>query len=146
MHTFCTCLLHNATSTHSPSIYLPSHTSPPVDQCPIYALSNCTMGLDTCADHSLFGRTYPYYTVMLYSSCGLNKRSVATLAFLLSLSVLSSQYLFQRGPIWGLYVSRKTNSGLTCTVFYSKSPPPLDSKGGCAVFVSTEFGLGQYTT
>ena len=38
--------------------------------------------------------------VILYSSCGLNKRPAATLAFLLSVSVLSSQYLFQQGPIW----------------------------------------------
>ena len=80
--------------------YLPFNTSPPVDQCPIYAPSNCTMGLDTYAYHPPFGRTDLYYTVIFYSSCGLNKRPVATLAFSLSVSVLSSQYLFKRGPIW----------------------------------------------
>ena len=85
---------------HPFTFYLPFHTSSLVDQCPIYAPSNCTMGLDTCARHSLFGRTDPYYTVILYSSCGLNKRPAATLAFLLSVSVLFSQYLFQPGPIW----------------------------------------------
>ena len=77
---------------HPFTFYLPFHTSSPVDQCPIYAPSNCTMGLGTCARHSLFGRTDPYYTVILYSSCGLNKHPAATLAFLLSVSVLSSQY------------------------------------------------------
>ena len=85
---------------HPFTFYLPFHTSPPVGQCPIYAPFNCTMGLDTCARHPLFGRTDPYYTVIFYSSCGLNKRPAATLAFPLSVSVLSSQYLFQRGPIW----------------------------------------------
>ena len=85
---------------HPFTFYLPFHTSSPVDQCPIYAPSNCTMGLDTCARHSLFGRTDPYYTVILYSSCSHNKHRATTLAFLLSVSALSSQYLFQRGPIW----------------------------------------------
>ena len=90
---------------HPFTFYLPFHTSSPVDQCPIYEPSNCTMGLDTCARHSLFGHTDPYYTVILYSSCRLNKRPAATLAFLLPVSVLSSQYLFQRGPIWVIILS-----------------------------------------
>ena len=37
----------------------------PVDQCPMYAPFNCTMGLDTCACHSLFGRTDPYRHLVL---------------------------------------------------------------------------------
>ena len=98
MHTCCTCLLLNATSTHSPSI------------CPSIRrhllISALFMHLPTVLwawirePATVFGRTDPYYTVILYSSCGLNKRPAATLAFLLSVSVLSSQYLFQRGPIW----------------------------------------------
>ena len=98
----CTLAAHAITQCnfHPFTFYLPFHTSPPVDQCPIYAPSNCTMGLDMCARHPLFGRTDPYYTVICYSSCGLNKRPAATLAFHLSVSVLSSQYLFHRGPIW----------------------------------------------
>ena len=67
---------------------------------PYLCTSQLYYGLGQCARHSPFGRTDPYYTVILYSSCGLNKRPAATLAFPLSVSVLSSQYLFQRGPIW----------------------------------------------
>ena len=85
---------------HPFTFYLPFHTSPPVDQCPIYEPSKCAMSLDTRTHHPLSGRTDPYYTVIFYSSCGLNKRPAATLAFPLSVSVLSSQYLFQRGPLW----------------------------------------------
>ena len=106
---------------HPFTFYLPFHTSVPVDQCPIYAPSNCIMGLDTCAHHSLFGRTDPYYTVILYSSCGLNKRPAAKLAFPLSASVLSSQNLFQRGPIWialMLEVVRPMDSFLTICPSY----------------------------
>ena len=75
---------------HPLTFYLPFHTSPPVDQCPVYAPSNCTMGLNMCARHPLFGCTDPYYTVIFYSSCGLNKSSAATIAFPLSVSILSS--------------------------------------------------------
>ena len=84
------------------TFYQPFHTSPRVDQCPIHAPSTCTLGLDPCARHSLFGRTDPY-TDNLYSSCGL----AATLA--LPLIVLSSQYFFQRGPIWLLYKVEQRN-------------------------------------
>ena len=64
------------------TFYLPFHTSPPVDQCPIHAPSTCNMGLDLCDRHSFFGRTDPYYTChyLLNISCGL-KRPAATLAF-----------------------------------------------------------------
>ena len=65
---------------HPFTFYLPFHTSPPIDQCPIYAPSICTMGLDMCARHRLSGPTDPYYTVIFYSSCDL-KRPAATLAF-----------------------------------------------------------------
>ena len=97
----CTLAAHAYYSMQLPPIHLlfTLSMSPP-DQCPIYAPSNCTMGLDMCARHPLFGRTDPYYTVILYSSCGLYKHPAATLAFHLSVSVLSFQYLFQRGPIW----------------------------------------------
>ena len=89
---------------HPFTFYLPFDTSPPVDQCPIHAPSNCTMGFDTCARHSLFGRTDPYYTVIFYSSCGLDKRPATTLAIPLSVSVMSSQYLIQRGSIWVIVI------------------------------------------
>ena len=85
---------------HPFTFYLPFHTSPPADQCPIYTPSNCTLGLDPCGRHPLFGRTDPYYTRIFYSSCGLNKHPAATLAFPVSVSELSCQYLFQWGPIW----------------------------------------------
>ena len=44
-----------------PPIHLLS--SPRVDQCPIYSPSTCTMGLDLCDRHSIFGHTDPYYTL-----------------------------------------------------------------------------------
>ena len=78
---------------------------PYVPTCCFSALYLCTfqlyygLGYVRPATHFL-GRTDPYYTVIFYSSCGLNKRPVATLALPLSVSVLSSQYLFQRGAIW----------------------------------------------
>ena len=100
MHTCCTCLLLNATSTHSPSICSSIRRHLLISALFMHLPTVLCMGLDTCARHSLFRRTDPNYTVILYSSCGLNKRPAATLAFLLSVSVLSSQYLFQRGPIW----------------------------------------------
>ena len=91
--TCCTSLLLNATSTHSPSI------------CPSIRrhllISGLCMHLPTvlwawirAPTTHFFWRTDPYYT------CGLNKRPAATLAFPLFVSVLSSQYLFQRDPIW----------------------------------------------
>ena len=67
-------------NSHPFTFYLPFHTSPPVDQYPIHAPSTCTLVLDPCARHSLFGRTDPYYTDKFYSSCGL-QRLAATLAF-----------------------------------------------------------------
>ena len=86
-------------NSHPFTFYLPFHTR--ADQCPIqsHVPSTCTLGLDPCARHSLFGRTDPYYIDNFYSSCGL-KRLAATLASPFSVIVLSSQYLFQRGPIW----------------------------------------------
>ena len=88
-------------NSHPFTFYLPFHTSLRADQCPIqsHVPSTCTLGLDPCARHSLFGRTDPYYIDNFYSSCGL-KRLAATLASPFSVIVLSSQYLFQRGPIW----------------------------------------------
>ena len=75
LHMIISCNFH-----HSPSNkIMPFHTSPPVDQGPIHAPSTCSMGLDPCARHSLFWRTYPYYTLIFYSSCGL-QRPAATLA------------------------------------------------------------------
>ena len=68
-------------NSHPFTFYLPFHTSLRADQCPIqsHVPSTCTLGLDPCARHSLFGRTDPYYIDNFYSSCGLN-RLAATLA------------------------------------------------------------------
>ena len=90
-------------NSHPFTFYLPFHTSLRADQCPIHVPSTCTLGMDPCARHSLFGRTDPYYIDNFYSSCGL-KRPAATLASPFSVIVLSSQYLFQRGPIWMMMI------------------------------------------
>ena len=68
-------------NSHPFTFYMPFHTSLRADQCPIqsHVPSTCTLGLDPCARHSLFGRTDPYYIDNFYSSCGL-KRLAATLA------------------------------------------------------------------
>ena len=68
-------------NSHPFTFYLPFHTSLRADQCPIqsHVPSTCTLGLDPCARHSLFGRTDPYNIDNFYSSCGL-KRLAATLA------------------------------------------------------------------
>ena len=67
-------------NSHPFTFYLPFHTSLRADQCPVHAPSTCTLGLDPCARHPLFGRTDPYYIDNFYSSCGL-KRPATTLAF-----------------------------------------------------------------
>ena len=102
-------------NSHPFTFYLPFHTSLRADQCPIqsHVPSTCTLGLDPCARHSLFGRTDPYYIDNFYSSCGL-KRLAATLASPFSVIVLSSQYLFQRGPIWVVYFY---GNALSCMYF-----------------------------
>ena len=66
-------------NSHPFTFYLPFHTSLRADQCPIHVPSTCTLGLDPCARHSLFGRTDPYYIDNFFSSCDL-KRPAATLA------------------------------------------------------------------
>ena len=68
-------------NSHPFTFYLPFDTSLRADQCSIqsHVPSTCTLGLDPCARHSLFGRTDPYYIDNFYSSCGL-KRLAATLA------------------------------------------------------------------
>ena len=100
-------------NSHPFTFYLPFHTSLRADQCPIqsHVPSTCTLGLDPCARHSLFGRTDPYYIDNFYSSCGL-KRLAATLASPFSVIVLSS--LFQRGPIW---ISKLSPCRLTKVLF-----------------------------
>ena len=65
-------------NSHPFTFYLPFHTYLRADQCPIHVPSTCTLGLDPCARHSLFGRTDPYYIDNFYSSC--LKRLAATLA------------------------------------------------------------------
>ena len=81
------------------TFYLPVHTSPCIDQCPIHAPSTCTLGIDPRARHSLFGCTDPYYTDNFYSSCGL-QRPPATLALPLLCNCTVLPVLFQRGPVW----------------------------------------------
>ena len=88
-------------NSHPFTFYLPFHTSLRADQCPIqsHVPSTCTLGLDPCARHSLFGRTDPYYIDNFYSSAALSDLP-QHLPPPFSVIVLSSQYLFQRGPIW----------------------------------------------
>ena len=107
MHTCCTCLILNATSTHSHSICPSIRPRLLISALFMHLPSVLWAWICAPATH-FFGRTDPYYTVIFYTSYGLNKRSAATLAFPLSVhSVLSSQYLFQRGPIWIAGWSRK---------------------------------------
>ena len=73
---------------HPFTFYLPFHTSPPVDQCPIHAPSTCTMGLDPCAQK---------VTVIFYSPLSALSQHLPSP---FSVNVLNSEYLFQRGPIW----------------------------------------------
>ena len=79
MHT-CFTWSHHYYSIQLPTIHLLSALSyvPTCWSVPYLCTFTCTMGLDTCARHPLFGRTDPYYTVIFYSSCGL-KRPAATL-------------------------------------------------------------------
>ena len=118
-------------NSHPLTFYLPFHTSLRADQCPIHVPSTCTLGLDPCARHSLFGRTDPYYIDNFFSSCGL-KRPAAALASPFSVIVLSSKYLFQRGPIWlmqyvlhlHLFVWIYHNLSLSCLELPEESPLP----------------------
>ena len=100
----CSLVAHDYFLMQLPPIDLLSalafHTSPPVEQCPIHTPSTLTMGLDLCAHHSLFGRMDPYYTGIFYLSCGFISALPQHLPSPFSAVVLSSQYLFQRGPIW----------------------------------------------
>ena len=107
-------------NSHPFTFYLPFHTSLRADQCPIqsHVPSTCTLGLDPCARHSLFGRTDPYYIDNFYSSCGL-KRLAATLASPFSVIVLSSQYLFQRGPIWIVFHCLSINGNVRIRIHVS---------------------------
>ena len=130
----CTLAAHDYNyNSHPFTFYLPFHTSPRADQCPIHAPSTRTVGLDPCARHSLFGRTGPYYTDNFYSY------SSALLQHLpspFSVIVLSSQYLFQRGPIWvsfdhpgrPLYYSVRTSPVVEPKNIPSVHPPPPAKK------------------
>ena len=86
-------------NSHPFTFYLPFHTSLRADQCPIHVPTTCTLGLDPCARHSLFGRT-----VLTTSTTSTLPAAFSALPQHLpspfSVIVLSSQYLFQRGPIW----------------------------------------------
>ena len=82
------------------TFYLPFHTSLRADQCPIHVPTTCTLGLDPCARHSLFGRTDPYYIDNFYTPPAAFSALPQHFSSPFSVIVLSSQYLFQRGPIW----------------------------------------------
>ena len=90
-------------NSHPFTFYLPFHTSLRADQCPIqsHVPSTCTLGLDPCARHSLFGRTDPYYIDNFYSSCGL-KRLAATLASPLLCNCTVLPVPLSTGPYLGL--------------------------------------------
>ena len=82
------------------TFYLPFHTSLRADQCLIHVPTTCTLGLDPCARHSLFGRTDPYYIDNFYTAPAAFSALPQHFSSPFSVIVLSSQYLFQRGPIW----------------------------------------------
>ena len=84
------------------TFYLPFHTSLRADQCPIHVPSTCTLGLDPCARHSLFGRTDPYYIDNFYSFCGL-KRLAATLASPLLCNCTVPPVPLSTGPYLGVH-------------------------------------------
>ena len=91
-------------NSHPFTFYLPFHTSLRADQCPIqsHVPSTCTLGLDPCARHSLFGRTDPYYIDNFYSSCGL-KRLAATLASPLLCNCTVLPVPLSTGPYLDIY-------------------------------------------
>ena len=98
MHTCCTRLLLYATPTHLPSI-CPS-TRPYILISANHIPSTCTLGLDPCACHSLFGRTDPYHIDNFYSSCG-PQRPAATLAFPLLCNCTVLPVPLSTGPYLG---------------------------------------------
>ena len=103
-------------NSHPFTFYLPFHTSLRADQCPIqsHVPSTCTLGLDPCALHSLFGRTDPYYIDNFYSSCGL-KRLAATLASPLLCNCTVLPVPLSTGPYLGLFhYSLSKDSDLVC--------------------------------
>ena len=131
-------------NSHPFTFYLPFHTSLRADQCPIqsHVPSTCTLGLDPCARNSLITST--------------TSTPPAALSALpqhlpppFSVIVLSSQYLFQRGPIW-MYVSLFS---LSATVYRGKlqsqhsiehltwSDPTWPS---LLAFFLVKFSLGKY--
>ena len=112
-------------NSHPFTFYLPFHTSLRADQCPIqsHVPSTCTLGLDPCARHSLFGRTDPYYIDNFYSSCGL-KRLAATLASPLLCNCTVLPVPLSTGPYLGLpSLIKRTNDTIVycCLSFISVS-------------------------
>ena len=106
-------------NSHPFTFYLPFHTSLRADQCPIqsHVPSTCTLGLDPCARHSLFGRTDPYYIDNFYSSCGL-KRLAATLASPLLCNCTVLPVPLSTGPYLGFLCysnGRRLPAGCICT-------------------------------
>ena len=99
------------------TFYLPFHTSLRADQCPIHVPTTCTLGLDPCARQSLFGRTDPYYIDNFYTPPAALSALPQHFSSPFSVIVLSSQYLFQRGPIW------MTNHALQDTPFHDGTFP-----------------------
>ena len=95
-------------NSHPFTFYLPFHASLRADQCPIqsHVPSTCTLGLDPCARHSLFGRTDPYYIDNFYSSCGL-KRLAATLASPLLCNCTVLPVPLSTGPYLGYVYARE---------------------------------------
>ena len=88
-----------ATPTHLPSICPFTRPHVLISALSMH-LDTCTLGLDPCARHSLFGRTDPYYTDTISTPPAAFSALPQHLTSPFSVIVLSSQYLFQRGPIW----------------------------------------------
>ena len=126
-------------NSHPFTFYLPFHTSLRADQCPIQSLvpSTCTLGLDPCARHSLFGRTDPYYIDNFYSSCGL-KRLAATLASPLLCNCTVLPVPLSTGPYLDL---RQPDSGSSGTKVSKNIGPEKSLGGGGGRFNPVAHGL-----
>ena len=86
-------------NSHRFTFFLPFHTSPRADQCPIHAPSTCTWAwIRAPATHFLGARILT--TLTMSTPPAAFSALSQHLPSLFSVIVLSSQNLFQRGPIW----------------------------------------------
>ena len=118
----CTLAAHDYYFMHLPAIYLLSalsHIPYVLISAPIHVPTTCTLGLDPCARHSLFGRTDPYYIDNFYSSSGL-QRLAATLVFPLLYNCTVLPVPLSTGPY--LDSSSPMPLGITPSIGYAGAP------------------------